>query len=289
MPDISASLQNHATAAAIHRLWAHSVAVVNSVRVIGKDPVTNRRGDAEEFGSGAALRWGDHQFILTAKHILAGAGPCDLRIFWRPSGSMERRAPAELRRQDVVDATPITNENASIIRCEWEDLAIIDVVPDTEGQHVEFFDLGNNWIDPPEGERVHCFGFPSDSKIPWEKRMVGKKEERTLAIYPGVFDGKVMRSPSFPTSDFNPDIHYLIPFEDAARGKDPHGYSGAAAWSESNQRQIIWHPNFKFAGTCTHSYRNGSFERVIKASAVRHFVEESFGEGKLRPGQKTFV
>jgi hypothetical protein len=276
MMDLEA-LRKQGAEAIIHRLWIHTVAVVNTLRVVGTDPATGRRADAEEYGSGCALCWRDHHFILTAKHVLAsGAKPGDLRIFWCPSGSLERRSNAELRKQDVVDATPLTG-HASITRCGWEDLAVFEVDPKAAGQYVEFFDLAKDWIDPPEGERVHCFGFPSDKKIPWETKMISNKEERLLAIRPDAFDGLVKLSPDFSAKAFDPDLHYLIPFEDAAIGRDPHGYSGAATWWESDQHKIVWHADFKFAGTCTHSYKDGSFERVVKASVVRRFIEEVFG------------
>jgi hypothetical protein len=277
MSDTRAILQKKSGEASLHRLWIHTVAIVNGIRVVGKDPTSNRLADGEEFGSGCAARWGKHHFILTAKHVLRDAKPTDLRIFCCPSGGLEYRAPADLRKQDVVDAVPIAEQNAAIHRCEWEDLALMTTIPKAVGQYVEFFDLAKDWIDPPEGERVHCFGFPSDGSIPWEIRMIGNKEERQLAVYPGLFDGAVTLSPKFITNDFDPDIHYLIPFEEAAKGKHPRGYSGAAAWWESDQQQLVWRPNFKFAGICTSCYKNGSIEQVVKASVVRRFVEEVLG------------
>jgi hypothetical protein len=55
-------------------------------------------GDGEEVGTGCAGRWGDHHFILTASHVLhSGAKPSDLRLFWRPSGAIERLADADLQ------------------------------------------------------------------------------------------------------------------------------------------------------------------------------------------------
>jgi hypothetical protein len=80
-------------------------------------------------------------------------------------------------------------------------------------------------------------------------------------------------------SKFSPDLHYLIPFTDAAKGKHPRGYSGAAVWWESNEPQIVWRPTFKFAGICTRCYYpDGIVEQVVKASIVRRFVEEVFGK-----------
>lgn len=276
MSYIRATLQDQAGKASSDRLWKHSVAIVNSIRIKGTDPATGRRADAEEFGTGCALRWHGQHLIVTAKHVLGDAKPSDLRVFYCPAGAPETIGRDELRDQDVIDGRPITDPNAVIHRCEWEDLALITtIIPENE-EYVEGFDLAENWIDPPQGEPVHSFGFPADSNIPWKTYMIGNKEERILAIRPGMFAGEVVGEPNFLTKDFDSSIHYLIPFADAAEGKHPRGYSGAAVWWESDKPEVIWRPNFKFAGICTSCYK-GKMEKVIKGSAVVRFIEETLG------------
>ena len=85
-----------------------------------------------------------------------------------------------------------------------------------------------------------------------------------------------MSDPTFPTNDFIPDLHYLVPY-DHPTSKHPRGFSGAAAWWEPADPQQVWRPNFKLAGVCTHAYKKGTVERIVKASAVRRFLEEEFG------------
>lgn len=274
--DVHAILRDQAGKASIQRLWKHTVSIVNGVRVVGTDPATNRRADGEEFGSGCVARSGKQHVILTAKHVLRNAKAGDLRIFSYP-GAFRYRAAEDLRKEDVVDAVPLRADRSVIYRCDWDDLALIVVEPDQLGEHVEFFDLNNDCIDPAEGEPVHCFGFPADSYVPWETFMVGNKEERTVAVYPGTFDGVVTYSPKFLPSEFEPDRHYLVPFAGATEGKHPEGYSGGGAWWESDQPELIWRANYKFAGICTSCYRAGSYEQIVRASAVRRFVEETLG------------
>src|SRR4051794_5787003 len=123
-------LQRQATDAISSRLWTNTVAVVNSIRTIGLHPVTNRPADGEEAGTGCAARWGRHHFILTAGHVPhPDAKPSDLRIFWRPTGSAERIAQADLKPQDIGDAVAIRDPKAAIHQCRWEDLAIIELDP----------------------------------------------------------------------------------------------------------------------------------------------------------------
>ena len=276
------TIEERAKEASLNRLWTHTVGIVNSIRTVGYDPITKRPGDTEEPGTGCAVRWGDHYFILTAKHVVEKAQPGDLRIFCRPSGGFEYRTSADLREQDIVDAVPMIEQKAVIHRCEWEDLALMTTIPKAVGPNVEFFDIANDWTDPSEGEVVHCFGFPSDNGQMVEKRMVGNREERTVALYSTVFSAPVLPLPTedelkFKITGFDPDRHYLVPYEDASKGKHPRGISGAAMWWESDEKQIVWRPNFEFAGVCTACYRGGTVVQVVKASVVRRFLEEIFG------------
>ena len=114
MQDID-EIKKQASDACLLRVSTHTVGIINSIRIVGFDPITQRRGDGEEVGTGCAGRWGVHHFILTAGHVLhSGAKPPDLRIFWRPSGGIERAADADLKPQDIVDGVPVRDPNAVI-------------------------------------------------------------------------------------------------------------------------------------------------------------------------------
>ena len=64
--------------------------------------------------------------------------------------------------------------------------------------------------------------------------------------------------------------------------RKPPGISGAAAWVQGESKGPIWAPTFTFAGICTHAYRDGMIERVIKASTVRKFLRETLGPIRTR-------
>jgi hypothetical protein len=281
-PEWLTDLRERTKDAMLNRLWIHTVGVVNTIRTVGVDPSTGQPGDSEEPGTGLAARWGEHNFILTARHVLEGAEPNNLKFFCYPEGGMKYRGPADMRLQDTVEAVSMSEQQAVIHRCDWEDLALMTTIPKAVGKHTEFFEIANRWIDPPEGEIVHCFGFPFDKGVLVDRRRVGPKEERGVALYASVFSADVLPLPTederkFKMPDFDPERHYLIPFADATVGRHPRGYSGAAVWWESDESQVVWAPNFKFAGICTCCYKKGSVEQVVKASVVRRFVEEVFG------------
>jgi hypothetical protein len=256
------------------RVWAYSVGVINSIRHV--DPV--RRVDAEGMGTGCAGRWGNHRFILTANHVVhPDAKPSDLRIFWRPCGEDQYRANADLRPQDIADAVAIKDPNAVIHRCGWEDLAIVTIDSSEAGPYSEFIDIAKEWVDPAVDEWISVFGFPWDRRILIDDRMVTRdRREVQNALRPEIFSGQVMSGPNFLPKDLDPDRHYLVPYKHPT-SQHPEGFSGAGAWWESDQPQIVWKPNFKFAGICTHCYKDGAVERIVKASAVRRFLEEVLG------------
>lgn len=275
------NIQEMAKEAFLNRLWACTVGVVNGVRTVGVDPSTGKRADEEVPATASAVRWGDRHFMLTAKHVVEKAQPASLRFFCRPTGRLEYQPPLDIGLQDCFDAVPQSEENATIYRCEWEDLALMTTVPRATGPHVEFFDIANAWIDPPESTRVHCFAFPRANSVVVEHRLVGSREERTLALIPTAFTAEVLPCPDASEQGFMKDFvagkHYLVPYADAKRGLHPRGISGAAMWVESDERQIVWSPRFKFAGVCTGCYKSGTVLQVVRASVVRQFLEESFG------------
>ena len=268
------AIEQQAKLAAINRLWMHTVAVVNRIPTIGDDPLTGKRGDSEEPGTGCAVRWGRHHCILTAKHVIENAELKDIDFFFRRSARIEEQRT--LQPGDVCEAIPLSDPSAKIYRCEWEDLAVITTIPDAI-PHLEFFDVsGDRWADPQPGETVQCLGYPSDLGVIVGARQDGNKEVRDIALYSSVFSADVLDEQKFIFRDFDSARHYLVPFERATNGGNPKGFSGSGVWLEHEEKQIIWAPGFKFAGICLASYREGSILQILRASTVRRFLEEVF-------------
>jgi hypothetical protein len=56
-------------------------------------------------------------------------------------------------------------------------------------------------------------------------------------------------------------------------------FSGTAAWTiASASAEQLWSTKLSFAGMCTHYYRSRGLGRMIRASTVRRFLFEVFGE-----------
>jgi hypothetical protein len=273
--------EKHANLASIHRLWLHSVAVLNYVQTVGTDPITKQKMRTEEPGSACALLWGSQPCIVTAAHVVENAELKDLGFFGCSNASLEERSAVDIRPENIFRAEPLRDPNAKLYRCEWEDLAVISVESKFFPK-LEFFDVSEEWIDPPSGEIVSCFGFPSANNLELGRRRIGEDLDVMLALYATAHSVKVQPMPTterhkFKLKDFNPEHHYLVSFESANDGIHPRGLSGSGMWWEKEKHEMIWRANFKFAGINFAAWEKGSTLGTIKASVVCRFLEETFG------------
>jgi hypothetical protein len=260
----------------------HTASIVNMVREFGIDRDTGKRADSEVPGTGTPMKWKEHHFILSAAHVFDKAEPKDLRVFAYSDLPVTYKPRESLTRDDIVDGIALTNSSV-ILRCKWEDLAIV-TVDAKQFPSVEFIEPEKDWNDPSIGEPVHCCGFPTDHSFRVNHRVVSPmRDEVDLAVWPTTFSSSVLPFPSpdevkFYYDDLDSSRHYLMPYDGAGVSKHPRGVSGAAVWWESDKKELIWRANFRFAGTATHCHKKGSVVRVVKASVVRRFLAELFGE-----------
>jgi hypothetical protein len=276
-------IEEHGSDACLAHLMAHTVAIVNSIRIEGLSRFTGEKADSEQQGTGCPIKWGERHLILSAAHVFENAELKDLRFLTFANQPLCFKDPKDIKRSDAVDALPVGDPTAEIHRCKWEDLAIVTVSPDTFPD-LDYVDVAADWIDPPQGEYLHFCGFPVDHSTIIERRFIGDREDVGLALFPTAFTGKVLPSPSADDikfkygGDLDPAKHCLIPYELSGMSQHPGGVSGSAAWWESDEKLQIWRPNFKFAGICTHCHRDGTIVRVVRAPIVRKFLAELFGD-----------
>jgi hypothetical protein len=269
--------------ACMRHVLQHTAAIVNTVRAFGTDPATGLRADSEVPGTGTPMKWGERHFILSAAHVFEKAAPEDLRVFTYATLPTTYKPQESLTPADIVDGVPL-NDASVIHRCKWEDLAIVTVAA-AQFPGVEFIEPEKHWTDPPAGEPVHCCGFPTDHSFRVNHRVVGpSRDEVDVAVWPTTFSSSVLAFPSpdevkFHYDHLDPDLHYVMPYDGAGVTKHPAGVSGAAVWWKNNKKEMIWRPDFRFAGTATHCHKKGSIVRVVKASVVRRFLDELFGGG----------
>lgn len=267
----------HATMAAVERLWSHMVGIANAADPsIGTDPISGLPAREQEIpGTSVAGNWGEHTFLLTAKHVLDKAELADLSFFVRPTGSFT--TASSTRFEDGLVPVRLQDSSATIRRCGWEDLAIVVLSPNSLGAYLEFADLTTNCAEPSEGDTVIGLGFPVSTGLMFERR-VGSNFQRAILLNPTGFSGEVLPSSTGKYfRDFDSEKHYLIPFELSKQGKHPRGISGAAVWLQSKDKQIVWTPKFSFSGICTSCYKDGSIEQIVKSAVVQRFLTDEFG------------
>ena len=140
--------------------------VINGIHV----PAANPAGGtvwSEPVGTGSACRWNGKEIILTAKHVLEGAGPSDVRFFLRPSGRVDWATRPSRSVAGKAEALNVCD----MITSSSEDLACIILGEnDLEGR-VEFLDL--------------ISGCPSDQIIPVAQAVESEQMRRiVLALQP---------------------------------------------------------------------------------------------------------
>ncbi|HEV3205881.1 MAG TPA: hypothetical protein VGZ28_02925 [Terriglobales bacterium] len=241
------TMQSHTGKALVERLWTHTVGIANAAREVwGKDPVSGMPAREEESpGTGVAAKWGEHHFILTAKHVLEDAQLANLSFFARPTGSFKEADV--ITSQDAMLPLPLNDPNSVIHRYESDDLALITLKPDALGPYLEFFDIETEWVDPAVEDIVIGFGFPVSAAKIFQGPKVGNVVPKAVLLLVMPFKGKVLP----PTTGrfyggFDADRHYLILFELAKDGMHPKGISGAATWVKSTDESGLWTPRFKF-------------------------------------------
>lgn len=263
------------------RLWSYAVGITNRASVtMGTDPVTGLPAREEETpGTGVAGRWNDQHFIATAKHVLVSATPSDLSLFVRERGDLKTQHASTITEQDGSTPRPLTDPTAVIHRCETEDLAVITISPNAVSPLLEFFDFRDGqWVDPTEGDIVAGVGYPVAVGIRFQHQ-VGSVIHGNIVLSPTPFTGRVLPDATGRYFQrFDASRRYLTTYEPTESGTHPSGISGAAVWIESKEKQAVWAARLRFAGVCTDCNRDGTIEQIIRASVVRQFLRDVFGE-----------
>ena len=232
--DVTDPVDVHAQDAIIHRMWSHTIGVVNEKRRVGKLPDGREFGE-EQPGTGSVIKWGQHHCLLTAKHVISDAAENELRFFFRPVRILDRRSRADIEREGYVEFhTGWSVEIYNIFRCDWEDIAVLTINPGPKYLNAEFCEFRSGWIDPQDGTRIYSLGFPTHNPLTVEVTRAGNNEQRILGLNPLVWESTVTPKPSSliegysAENPFNAERHFLAPWNVVDQTMTPHGFSG---WS----------------------------------------------------------
>jgi hypothetical protein len=212
--------------------------------------------------TGIAIRSGSRHMILTAGHVVGKEGAENLLFVFRPAGPLVRAELTELSWQKDLALVPrerVVIRN--ILRDDCVDLAFLEVSPEAVSQHkVRFFDLQPGSSAPPLGTMVFCRGYPSDIGLPLGE---AAKIVAPVGIWAAIQD----RSHSAWLDKFDPEKEFLVPYALAEYGKHARGFSGAGVWYHESP-PVVWYPNLRLAGICTHYFAESKLLSVVKTEHV---------------------
>lgn len=253
--------------------WSHTVGVVNLIETVDQ----KERSRCEGIGTGCACLWKGAKIVLTAKHVLDGAGPTDLAFLPRAGTALEWDTPGKM--SGLVERVAVGIDR--IVRCEWEDLAAIILKPEgAEALKTNVFCPLPKRLAVDSTVRgagsVLVVGFPVDHTFGVSKSKYPGGMIVSMACPSVSFWGELVETPARPLDHrYDPDRHLLIRFEPETQGSRPFGYSGGAVWCDPARRGAIWAADPLLLGVEFGTYEKSGLVIAIRASVVRKFLEES--------------
>lgn len=251
--------------------WS-TVGVVNLVLEPKGSLNDGRSVYTENVGTASAVQWRNNKMLLTAKHVIEGAGHDQLAFLLRPGPEIGHPVPL-VSAMTVRRPLPIKK----IIECSWEDLAIILFDAENISDRISFIKLNDDAQAPETGTMVAAIGYPADSAVTVGKEMCGAGENRLMGVTPLAIDSEIIDpgKDAAYLSGFEAERHILLEFSPHQMGRKPHGFSGAGFWFYKQPRQEIWYSQPRLAGVCTNQYEESGLLRGVRAELVVQFVKEA--------------
>jgi hypothetical protein len=197
-------------------------------------------------GTGTLVRYTDKRLILTARHVVQGNHPSNLRIAFRPAGSLQE---APLRQFGSKPTALLPGEPVnvlSVVEDAVSDLAALVLNPSQQVRApAEFYDAtGLKDFHLADETSIIFQGFPVDNAVavgPTTKA-VGIAAEHTR------YDSSLLTTLS---SCYDASHQFL--FKYGWEGDLlPYGFSGAAAWGGKQPSAFVWTANPVLVGVITH-------------------------------------
>jgi len=255
--------------AVVEKIGWSSVCVVN----LSAAKTPYRGVASEEIGAGTACLCKGYKLILTAGHVVGGAGPSDLGFMPRVGTAIDWEDEGKAQ---IADRLSLPVE--AIVRSRKDDLAAIVLRPDAlPALNGHFCELPAKFGYMLSGNgAVALMGYPVDQTRPVSKTKGGDSLTELRAVVPTtVMEEVVSESPLFLSSEYDPDRHLLIQFAPAEGGLKPFGYSGAGVWADNRKTGPLWVADPLLVGVETSAYVASKLLVAVKGEIVRKFLQES--------------
>lgn len=269
------SLESELHHAFAERVAWHTAVVVNGSLTESR-LASGRVFASEGLGIGSACCWNGRKLIITAKHVVEGATPSDIRFFLRQDRPIDWNTRPSRQSADPATVLPVEE----IVRCPWEDLACIVLAPNDPDRRLEFVDLPNDFGDvPSDGGGALIHGAPIDKVVAiGEGRLPDGSRWRSRAVQVvGCWAVVTLEAPRFFPSSFDPDRHFLLRYDPIVEGSLPFGFSGTGVWYRRRRNDSVWAADPVLAGVQVGWHRESRLMIAVRSQAVRQFLEESLG------------
>jgi hypothetical protein len=197
-------------------------------------------------GTGTLICYADKRLILTARHVVQGNHPSNLRIAFRPAGSLQE---APLRQFGSKPTALLSGEPVnvlSVVEDAVSDLAALILNPSQQVRApAEFYEAsGLKDFNLADDTSIIFQGFPVDNAV-----AVGPKTKAVgIAAEHTRYDSSLLKTLS-TSYDANHQFLFKYGWEGDLL---PYGFSGAAAWGGKQPSALVWTANPVLVGVITH-------------------------------------
>jgi hypothetical protein len=259
----------------IERIAWYSVGVVNLLANVDHQEKTME----DDFGTGSACTWKGHSLILTAKHVIDRAEPDDLAFLVRVDDAINWEGMS--KPEKVVSRVSLPVER--IVRCKEHDLAAIVLrADDLTGLRMQFCELPKQLAKSRTIKRkgsLILLGYPRDRRFTVAKTKTVNAEANYYAVRPTILAGAIAKPPLKELSfqQYDPARDVLVHYTPEDPKMKPHGFSGAAAWSERAECSgPVWTADPMIFGVQPSAFLASKLLVVVGAPAIKKFLRESF-------------
>jgi Trypsin-like peptidase domain len=256
----------------IERIAWYSVGIVN----VFADVDHQKKTKADGLGTGTACMWNGHRLILTAEHVVANAKPKDLAFLLRVDEAINWEGSGKPEQVQSRVSLPVER----IVRWKEHDLAAI--VLDGSDSRMQFSELPEHLAKRRTTRRkgsLILLGYPTDRIFTYSKARTAAEEANYYAVRPTILTGTIAKAPSSAlSSSYHPKRDVLLHYTPEDSKMKPWGFSGAAAWSDSAERQgTLWTAEPMIFGVLTHAFMTSKRLLLVGAPTIKKLLKEAFG------------
>ncbi len=218
--------------------------------------------------TGTLVTWKDRPFVLTASHVLEGVRLNEVRFYTRDVGPIVRIGPEEALRKygpprragerfDIRGVAAESNQHRDdLVILELSSLAGVS-------RYARFYHLVDKPLALTDGTTVLTMGYAEDSSVAIAPGRRGIAATDDFATFSSTLNARTDLHSSYDSAR-----QFLLPFTRLEDGIEPHGMSGAGAWSNSNPLGQLWAAHPVLVGVVSRWHRAPNLLQITNLDSV---------------------